>query len=637
MNIPLWTPTQKEMQHTHMMHFINAINHQYNLNINNYDALHQWSIDQPEQFWKAVSDFCEIQYSIQPTKIMRSQKEIWKTQWFVDARLNFAENLLQRRDDHTALIYVNENGENKKITYAELFLQVQNLAAHLIKCGVQSGDRIAGFVTNCIETVIAMLATTSLGAIWTACGPEFGVDALIERFAQIEPKILFVVNEHHFGGKKFEHAETIKQLREKLPSVKNVIDVAEIILGRVDSVGREKYSLYEQFPFNHPLYILYSSGTTGKPKCMVHGAGNILIQHKKELMLHTDLHAEDTLFFYTTCSWMMWHWMISGLSVGATLVLYDGSPFYPNNTALFDLIDKCDVSIFGAGAKIIETYLKNNLNPCKTHRLAKLKTILTTGSPLLKESFDYIYSNIKSDVRVSSISGGSDIVSCFALGNPLLPVYSEELQCRGLGMRVEIFDADGNSIKNQPGELVCTQSFPAMPLYFWNDTDGQKYFNAYFNQFPNVWTHGDYAKITEHHGLIIFGRSDATLNPGGIRIGTADIYTQVLKIDCVSDCLAAGFQKNGDEDIILFVTLKNNLLLDEKLIADIKKIIRDNTTPFHVPKKIIQVKDIPKTMNGKTMEIAVKNIINGREVKNTEVLANPQCLQYFKNLLGLKN
>ena len=645
MTTPLWQPTQDNIQQSHLYHFMKAVG------IQDYEKLYQWSIDQPEQFWKRVAEFFDIRFSQPSSQIMRTEKEIWKTKWFVDAKLNFAENLLWKgeippaplcqRGETAALIYANENGERAKISYRDLFLQTQTISEKLKSFGVQPGDRVAALATNRIETVVAMLATASLGAIWSACGPEFGIDALVERFSQIEPVILFAVSEHCYQGKKFAHHETISELQKKILSIQKIIYLDDLKnppgLSAANATPFSKGGdvlasthTHISFPFDHPLYILYSSGTTGKPKCMVHGAGNVLIQHKKELLLHTDLHETDTIFLYTTCSWMMWHWMISSLSVGATVVLYDGSPFYPLTATLFDLIDEFSVSIFGCGAKLFETHLKNNIKPKNSHQLKKLKTILTTGSPLLKESFEYIYRDVKKDLRVSSISGGSDIVSCFALGNPLLPVYAEELQCRGLGMKVEIFDDNGKSVVDEQGELVCTAPFPSMPLYFWNDTDGGKYFHAYFDRFKNVWTHGDFAKITKHNGLIIYGRSDATLNPGGIRIGTADIYQQVLKIPDILDCVAVGKQNYSDEEIILFVKLKNGMTLDEKLTLEIKKIIRDNTTPHHVPKKIIQVSDIPKTLNGKTMEIAVKNIVNGRTVKNIESLANPECLDEFK-------
>lgn len=614
---PLWIPNPNTLHNAHMQQFMHAMGKE------NYDALYAWSLSEPSAFWKAVTDFTQIQFTQTASSIIKPAAEMQHTKWFIDAELNFAENLLWRRDAHTALIYANETGKREKITYQDLYRNVSALAAQLETLGLKPGDRVAAFVTNRIETVIAMLATTMLGAIWSACGPEFGAQALIERFSQIEPKLLFAIESHHYNGKTFSHQNIIDQLQKSIPSIKNTIYLDKPLS------PTPTHTPTQSFSFAHPLYILYSSGTTGKPKCIVHGAGNTLIQHKKELMLHTDLHDNDILFFYTTCSWMMWQWMISGLSVGATLVLYDGAPNY-KNTVLLDLIDEFNVSIFGCGAKMIESYLKNNLNPHLTHQLKNLKTILTTGSPLLKESFRYIYTQIKNDVRVSSISGGSDIISCFALGNPLLPVYAEELQCRGLGMAVEIFNEKGESVIEAPGELVCTKPFPSMPLYFWNDHTGEKYFNAYFSQFKNIWTHGDYAKITKHNGLIVYGRSDATLNPGGVRIGTADIYEQVLKISDILDCVAAGKQTNGDEEIYLFIKLAKNVLLDEALIKNIKKIIRDNTSPYHVPKKIYQVSDIPKTMNGKTMEIAVKNILNGREIKPGEAMANPEVLIEFQ-------
>ncbi|OGT51874.1 MAG: acetoacetate--CoA ligase [Gammaproteobacteria bacterium RIFCSPHIGHO2_12_FULL_42_13] len=616
-----WTPSPDDILKTHLHAFMQQVG------ISDYQALYQWSIHQPEDFWKAFSEYSGIIFSKNAQAILKSHAEMRKTQWFVGAELNFSENLLwcAKKDaskNRPALIYTNEHGDRKTISYHELSERALSLAGYLQSLGVTKGDRIAGFVTNRIETVIAMLATASLGALWSTCGPELGAAAVIERFSQITPKILFYISTHRYDGKTFSHDETIQKLQKNVPSIEEIIDL--------DALPATHAAIaIEAFPFNHPLYILYSSGTTGKPKCMVHGAGNTLLQHKKELLLHTDVHENDHVLFYTSCSWMMWHWMISNLSLGATIILYDGAPFY-RDTILPDLIDEYEVSIFGCGAKILETYFKKNLCLRKTHQFKKLKTILATASPLIHETFSYLYRDVKKDVRVSSISGGSDIISCFALGNPLLPVYSEEMQCRGLGMAVEIFDEAGNAVIDQPGELVCTQPFPSMPIYFWNDPTGEKYFHAYFDKFPNVWTHGDFAKITPQGSMIIYGRSDATLNPGGVRIGTADIYEQVLKIPEVADCVAVGKQTAGDEVIILFVKLKENSLLDEALINTIKKIIRDNTSPHHVPQKIIQVSDIPKTINGKTMEIAVKNIVNGKEIKNIEALANPECLAEFK-------
>lgn len=627
---PLWQPNPIDIPHTHMHQFMLYVNEKYQLKLTNYDSLFEWSILEPQQFWACCAEFCRIIFSKPPSKILIPHHEMHKTTWFADAKLNFAQNLLWREDDHIAIYHTNENGDTAKITYSELSNKTIQLAKYLKEIGVKPGDRIAGFVTNCIETVIAMLASASIGAIWTACSPEFGAKALVDRFSQINPTILFVKTTHHYQGKIFSHTKTIDKLEKHLPQVKAVIDIDAF---EFSESNNKTENIFLQLPFDHPLYILYSSGTTGKPKCMVHGAGNTLIQHKKELMLHTDLHKDDTIFFYTTCSWMMWHWLVSSLSVGATVVLYDGSPIYPTKTMLFDLIDQFDISIFGCGAKLFETYLKEKITPRKTHKLTQLKTILSTGSPLIKESFNYIYDKVKKTVRVSSISGGSDIISCFALGNPLLPVYPEELQCRGLGMAVEIYDDAGTPIFNEPGELVCTKPFPSMPRYFWNDTNNEKYFNAYFNQFKNTWTHGDYAKITDHNGIIIYGRSDATLNPGGIRIGTADIYEQALKLDTITDCVAAGKQQHGDEVIVLFVTLRKDIQLDTALKHKIQDAIREHLSPFHVPKYIFQVNDIPKTVNGKTMEIAVKNIINGREIRNTESLANPDSLNAFKNLV----
>ncbi len=506
-------------------------------------------------------------------------------------------------------------------------------------------DRIVGFLPNRPETVIAMLATTSIGAIWSACSPDFGWQALVERFSQIEPKILFAVDGHFYGGKAYSHLEKIQSLQQQLPTLQHTIILPFTHSSScLDSLSSSTHlwqdcktsvvtsSSFTAFPFAHPLYILYSSGTTGKPKCMVHGAGGTLIQHLKELILHTDLKRKDTIFFYTTCSWMMWHWLISSLATGATIVLYEGDPFYPQPSALFDLIDQFNITVFGVGAQFIETIKKNNLQPKRSHVLSSLRTILTTGSPLSPENFDFVYQDIKSDVCLSSISGGSDIISCFALGNPSLPVYRGEIQCIGLGMNVKIFNANGQAVKNEIGELVCTAPFPSMPLYFWNDSNGEQYRQAYFEKFSGVWAHGDYAKLTEQEGLIIYGRSDATLNPGGIRIGTAEIYRQVEKFPAVHSCLATSYLLPSGEIIILFVTLCPGKCLDEELINAIKHEIRQNISPHHVPKKIIQAPDLPRTLNGKLMEIVVKKIINHQPYNLSIPLANPNSLNFFMSL-----
>lgn len=640
MQAPLWTPSKDLQKKAHLTRFMHWLKDNYQLHFTNYKTLYNWSINHPENFWLLCSEFCKINLSQLPTQIIKPHKKMQKTRWFIDAKLNFAENLLWRRDDHTALIYHNETGHQAHIDYQTLFTLTAKLSAHLKSLDVQPGDRIAAFCSNRTETVIAMLASASIGAIWSTCSPEFSTHAVIERFSQIEPVVLFAVNTLQFQGKTKNLSASIDTLQTSLPSLKQTI-----IIGKTNTHAMRATSTvyfddiiknnstttlnFLALPFDHPLYVLYSSGTTGKPKCMVHGAGNTLLQHKKELMLHTDLHDTDTIFFYTTCSWMMWHWLISSLSVGATLVLYDGAPFYPSSNKLIHLIDQYQISFFGAGAKIYETWQKQHLSPSNTHSLASLRVLLSTGSPLLKNTYKYLYSSVKKDVRVSSMSGGSDLISCFALGNPLLPVYPEEIQCCGLGMSVEIFNDQGKPVINETGELVCTKPFPSMPLYFWNDPDGEKYQNAYFNLFRNIWTHGDFAKITPQDGLIIYGRSDATLNPGGVRVGTADIYQQVLKIEEVTDCIAISKKIKSNEVVILFVTLQKNLKLNEDLIKKIKITIRENTTPFHTPKFIYQAPEIPKTLNGKTMEIAVKNALDGKAIKNKEALANPSALDFF--------
>jgi len=648
MTAPLWQPTKDAIKNSQMMQFIHQINKTQHTDISNYPDLHQWSIEHSELFWKSIWDFNEIIASQSATTILSNKDNMDKATWFVDAKLNFAENLLKRKDNHTAIISITENNQQTTLTYQELHHQVAVWAQQLRSYGIQPGDRIAAFMPNIPETIIAMFAAISIGAVWSSCSPDFGLQGLTDRFSQIKPSILFAVDGHQYNGKQHHDLEKIAQLQDQLPDLKKTIiipfinenpDIRKIknaILWTEIHAEKTPELTFEQLPFNHPIYILYSSGTTGKPKCMVHGAGGTLLQHLKEHRLHVDLRPEDKHFFYTTCGWMMWNWLVSSLATGATLILYDGAPLFPKPNRLFDLIDKLGITVFGVGAKLIESFEKNYITPIITHSLSSLRTILTTGSPLLPESFDYVYTKIKKDLCLSSISGGSDIVSCFALGNPILPVYSGELQCLGLGMNVKVFNDHGKAVTEEKGELVCTDPFPAMPIYFWNDTDGEKFHNAYFNRYKNVWAHGDYAKITAHNGLFIYGRSDATLNPGGIRIGTAEIYQQVEKCDDVLDCMAVGQAWQGSERIILFIVLRNGSILNEALTQKIKTEIRQHASPHHVPAKIIQVPDLPRTISGKIVELAVKKIIHGKTVKNLDALANPEVLEHFKNLRALQ-
>lgn len=586
----------------------------------------------------SLAEFTEVILSKPAKQIFKPGKRMQDGQWFLGAELNFAQNLLRFRDDKNALIFVNERGQEQTLTYGELYQQVAILAGWLSKVGLNPGDRVVGVLPNCPATVIAMLATASLGGIWSACSPDFGLQGLLDRFSQIDPKILLAVDGYSFAGKIFDKSKEISQLQQQLPSLQQTLIIPYLSSQTwqwTDCIGQNTGVPlnFKALPFSHPLYILYSSGTTGKPKCLVHGAGRTLLQHLKELKLHTDLGHEDTIFFYTTCAWMMWHWLISSLAIGATLILYDGHPFYPKKTALFDLIDQYKITVFGVGARLIETAENYHLHPKQTHSLQSLRTILTTASPLLPTSFDYVYQQVKSDVCLSSISGGSDIISCFGLGNPTLPVYRGELQCLGLGMDVKIFNEQGQVVLFKKGELVCATPFPSMPIFFWKDPDGKKYQHAYFNKFSGVWTHGDYAQLTEHGGLIIYGRSDATLNPSGIRIGTAEIYQQVERFDEVLESLAVGEQWQGSERILLFVVLAENQTLTAELITALKTTIRSNASPHHVPYKIIQAPDFPRTRNGKLMEIVVKKIINHQPLESIEGLANPESLEFFKQYI----
>lgn len=644
----LWEPSSEAISQSNMTAFIHYINARHQQNIENYPQLYQWSIENPAAFWASITDFCGAIASQSADNVMEPSDNMQHTKWFNGAKLNFAENLLRRRDQHLAIIFASERGDYRPITYQQLFLETAAVATYLQSLDVGPGDRVVGFLPNVPETVIAMLAATSLGATWSSCSADFGLQGLLDRFGQIAPKVLFAVDGHTYKGKSFNHIEKISQLQKALPSLTHTIVVP--YLDENPDIHSLKNACYykdcleqninhftfSQLPFDHPLYILYSSGTTGKPKCIVHGAGGTLMQHLKELILHTNLKPYDRIFFYTTCGWMMWNWLVSSLAIGATLVLYEGAPFYPTTNALYDLIDKAGINVFGVSAKFFEASAKEGLEPYKTNALAELRTILTTGSPLLPDSFDFVYQKVKQNVCLSSITGGTDIISLFFAGNPILPVYRGELQCIGLGMNVKIFNDAGNPVIDEKGELVCTAPFPSMPIYFWNDSEGKKYQQAYFDKFPNVWTHGDYAEINDHGGAVIYGRSDAILNPGGIRIGTAEIYQQLEQIHEILEGLAIGQAWAGSERIILFVVLRDELQLNTAIIKKIKDSIRGNASPHHVPAKIIQVPELPRTISGKIVEIAVKKIVHNQPVKNKEALANPEALEYFKNLDELR-
>ena len=648
MTQPLWTPSAQVIERANMRRFLEHVQRQCQPDIQSYSALYRWSIVHPERFWPQVWAFCGIKSSKTWDTVLTNGDEMPGAKWFEGARLNFAENLLRYRDQCPALVFRSEDNQHRvTLTYRELYAQVATLADALKKSGVKTGDRVAGFMPNRPETVIAMLAATSLGAIWSSCSPDFGIQGVLDRFGQIAPKVLFTCDGYFYAGKTVDSLARIRGVLEKLPAVERVVVVPYVSsqpdIGGVphaiqwrDYLTRASEIEFAQLPFEHTVYIMYSSGTTGVPKCIVHGAGGTLIQHLKELVLHTDLKREDMIFYFTTCGWMMWNWLVSSLAVGATVLLYDGSPFHAHQDILWRIAGEEGISIFGTSAKYLSAAEKFNVRPRIKHKLDKLRIITSTGSPLLPENSEYVYRDIKPDVCLSSISGGTDIISCFALGNPLLPVYPGELQCRGLGMAVEIWNENGKSVRSKPGELVCTKPFPSMPVYFWNDPDGKKYHDAYFDYFPGVWRHGDWAELTERDGLIIYGRSDATLNPGGVRIGTAEIYRQVEKLPEIVESIAVGQDWQGDVRVILFVHLREGIQLDEMLVKKIRATIRDNTSPRHVPAKIIAVPDIPRTISGKITELAVRNVIHGWPVKNTDALANPQALEHYRNLPELQ-
>ncbi|MCX2781167.1 acetoacetate--CoA ligase [Microbulbifer thermotolerans] len=648
---PLWRPTEQAIAATQMDQFRRRTNERHGLSLADYSELYRWSVDKREAFWSDLWDFAGVIASQRGERAL-ARDTMPGAEWFPDARLNFAENLLRYRDERIALVERLENGRRRQLTYAELYRRVERLAAALVAQGVERGDRVAGFMPNIIDTVVAMLATTSLGAIWTSCSPDFGINGVLDRFGQVQPKVLFACEGYFYNGKTIDSLPRLTEIVARIDSIERmvVVPVARSLEDTAAAVGTlekavtldafvdaapERALTFTQTEFNHPLYIMYSSGTTGVPKCIVHGAGGTLLQHLKEHRLHCDLKREDTLFYFTTCGWMMWNWLVSGLASGATLVLFDGSPFYPAAESLWDMVDEEHISIFGTSAKYIAALEKSGSKPRETHRLEKLRAVLSTGSPLAHEGFRYVYRDIKADLCLSSISGGTDIISCFALGNPTLPVYAGELQCRGLGMAVEVWDDDGRPVVGEKGELVCTKSFPCMPIGFWNDEDGCKYRSAYFDNWPGVWAHGDYAEITEHEGVVIYGRSDAVLNPGGVRIGTAEIYRQVEKVEEVLDSICIGQEWKGDVRVVLFVVLREGIELNDDLVQKIRSTIRANTTPRHVPAKVVQVADIPRTISGKIVELAVRNVVHGKPVKNVEALANPEALKLYENLPAL--
>ncbi len=649
MSQPLWRPFAERIAKSNLKRFTDHVAEKYGADGSSYASLHRWSVENREAFWGAVWEFTGVVAPRKGDVVLEDGDRMPGARWFPQARLNFAENLLRRRDDETALIFYGENMVKRSLSFAQLYQTVSRLSQALRAAGVGPGDRVAAYLPNMPETIMAMLAATSIGATFSSCSPDFGVRGVVDRFGQIEPKILFCADGYYYNGKRFEPLSRIPEITAQIPSIERVV-VATFSgetpdLGGLESaVTLDEFASgyasndiqFEHLPFDHPLYIMFSSGTTGAPKCIVHGAGGTLIQHLKEHQLHTDLRPGDRFTYFTTCGWMMWNWLISGLASGATLVLYDGSPFYPDGNRLFDIADEVDLDIFGTSAKFIDAVKKAGLEPKKSHKLSSLRSLLSTGSPLLPESFDFVYQGIKEDLCLSSITGGTDIISCFALGNPTLPVYRGEIQCLGLGLKVEAYDDEGRPVVEQQGELVCTAAFPSMPVGFWNDSDGSRYRSAYFEKYPNVWCHGDYVRITKRGGMVVYGRSDAVLNPGGVRIGTAEIYRQVEQLEEVLESLVIGQDWEGDVRVVLFVVLRDKKTLDDALRKKIRDQIRANTTPRHVPARIVQVADIPRTKSNKITELAVRDIVHGREVKNKEALANPEALELFRNLPELQ-
>jgi acetoacetyl-CoA synthetase len=644
----LWQPDANRIAQSRMDTFRRAVNQRHHLKLDDYPALHQWSVDQRAEFWQAIVDTFDIRFHTQPDAVLREGAQMPDAEWFPGATLNFAEHLLRRRDDAVAVISVAENGQREQLTWAELAEHVAGFQASLQAAGVGLGDRVAACMPNTWQTLVAMLATTSLGAIWSCSSPDFGTHGVIDRFGQIEPKVLITCAAYRYAGKTIDQTDKINGILKQLPTLRQLIIVPYAHHAHVEAYKTHaEVTLWDDFyqiggepdfvavPFNHPLYVLYSSGTTGVPKCIIHSTGGVLLQHVKEHGLHCDLGPGDRLFYYTTCGWMMWNWLVSALAVGSAVVLYDGSPFHPDNQRLLDLIDDERISVFGTSPKFLATLESSGAKPRESHDLGSLKMLLCTGSALSPQSYDFVYRDFKPDVCLASMSGGTDIVSCFVNANPLSSVRRGEIMGKSLGMAVEVWNDAGQPVIGEKGELVCTRHFPAMPIGLWNDPDGTKLRQSYFSLFPGVWAQGDYAEQRPHGGMLIHGRSDAVLNPGGVRIGTAEIYRQVEKVAEVLDSVAIGQQWQDDVRVVLFVRLREGLVLDDPLEQRIRQVIRANTTPRHVPARIVAVTDIPRTISGKVVELAVRDVVHGRPVKNTDALANPEALEQFRDRLEL--
>jgi len=642
----MWQPTEEQINNSQMMDYMQLVNQKFGLSLKKYSQLYDWSIEKAEDFWGSFWEYSQIIHHSPYSQVVDDLGKMPGAKWFDGATLNFTENLLRYRDDKIAIHFYGEDGTQSSLSYRELHDQVSRLARSMREMGIVKNDRVAGFMPNIPETIITMLATASIGAIWSSCSPDFGIKGVLDRFQQIEPKLIFAADGYLYNGKTIDCLSKLKNILTYLPGIKKTIIVpftgdsnTNVIKNSMlwnDFLHKDSGDIiFEQLPFDHPLYIMYSSGTTGLPKSIVHSAGGTLIQHLKELKLHTDLTQNDKIFYFTTCGWMMWNWLISSLAVGATIVLYDGSPLYPDGTALLKMADDLGITVFGTSAKYIASLESAGIKPKQISSFPKLRTILSTGSPLVEENFNFVYGEWKEDVQLASISGGTDIISCFALGNPILPVRRGELQCRGLGMKVESYNEKGMSVRNEKGELVCTQAFPSMPIYFWNDSNGKKYQSAYFDVYPNIWHHGDYLEINDFGGVKIYGRSDTTLNPGGIRIGTAEIYQTVERFNEVEDSLVISQPWQNDERIILFLKMKDRITLTNSLKTRVKKSIRESCTHRYVPAIIIAVEDIPYTINGKKVELAVKQVIQNIEVKNIDSLVNPSILDFYKDILEL--